>query len=551
MTLSANWREDLARLAGGAAAPVPINGKAAPTQRPSARGAPVASQPAAQMRLAAPAPHAQPQSIADGALANLHAETTILGAILLDNAAHAEAAAKLAPADFFLEANRRIFLRMSGLIDSGRTCDIVTLSAELTRRKEIEAVNGVAYLASLTEGLPRRPVIGEYIRIVKEKARARRTYAQAQSTLARIEANEDINEITADLLANTQAIRADSGAKGRGAIEPDLICLADVDARAVEWLWKPRIALGMIQELVGDTGVGKTSIAMNISALGSRGRLPDGGTIDPFGTIFLTLENPAAEVLRPKFDLMGGDARRFHLLRGTLTDVDGERLKGSITLSDVDQLEKAIRQTGAKLLIVDPVQSFYGAGVEWNHANQTRPILDALGRLTEETRTALLLLRHPTKASGGKATTKGLGSIDQTGAARVSLLAGALPDQPDERVLLCVKSNVGPMARALGYTIDEEGKLIWTGDSSITAFDVLAAPEGPDRKLTEATQWLAEKLRPGSLETREIRDAAEAAGLSWRTIQRAKTALRAVSRKASYGSGWFWFLPESEGGSVQ
>jgi len=48
--------------------------------------------------------------------------------------------------------------------------DIVTLANELARYKEVEAVGGVAYLASLTEGLPRRPVIEEYIRIVKDRA---------------------------------------------------------------------------------------------------------------------------------------------------------------------------------------------------------------------------------------------------------------------------------------------------------------------------------------------------------------------------------------------
>ena len=59
--------------------------------------------------------------------------------------------------DFSLDSHRRIFLRMSELMDASRAVDIVTLSNELARYKEVEAVGGVAYLASLTEGLPRRP----------------------------------------------------------------------------------------------------------------------------------------------------------------------------------------------------------------------------------------------------------------------------------------------------------------------------------------------------------------------------------------------------------
>src|ERR1017187_1292800 len=105
----------------------------------------------------------------DGRLpANVDAEKTILGAILLDNAAHAEAAEKLDSEDFSLDSHRRIFLRMSELMNAQRAVDIVTLAHELARYKEVETVGGVAYLASLTEGLPRRPVIEEYIRIVKD-----------------------------------------------------------------------------------------------------------------------------------------------------------------------------------------------------------------------------------------------------------------------------------------------------------------------------------------------------------------------------------------------
>jgi replicative DNA helicase len=116
---------------------------------------------------------------------NIDAEKTILGAILLDNHAHAEAAEKLEPEDFFLDSHRRIFLRMGELIDSGRAVDIVTLSEELRKFKELESVGGVAYLAGLTEGLPRRPVIEEYIRIVKDKSLLRRTMNICAAVIAR------------------------------------------------------------------------------------------------------------------------------------------------------------------------------------------------------------------------------------------------------------------------------------------------------------------------------------------------------------------------------
>jgi replicative DNA helicase len=120
-----------------------------------------------------------------GLPANVDAEKTILGAILLDNAAHSEAAEKIDADDFSLDSHRRIFMRMSELMDSRRAVDIVTLAHELARYKEVEAVGGVAYLASLTEGLPRRPVIEEYIRIVKDKSLLRKLMMICSSAIAR------------------------------------------------------------------------------------------------------------------------------------------------------------------------------------------------------------------------------------------------------------------------------------------------------------------------------------------------------------------------------
>ena len=140
-----------------------------------------------------------------GLPANIDAEKTILGAILLDNAAHAEAAEKLEADDFSLDSHRRIFLRMSELIDTERAVDIVTLANELSRYKEVESVGGVAYLASLTEGLPRRPVIEEYIRIVKDKSLLRKLMLICSAAIARAAdqsetALEVIGAAEADLL---------------------------------------------------------------------------------------------------------------------------------------------------------------------------------------------------------------------------------------------------------------------------------------------------------------------------------------------------------------
>lgn len=144
-----------------------------------------------------------------GLPASPDAERSILGAVLLDNHLYNEAAEKITADDFALDSHRRIFNRMAGLIDAGRAVDIVTLSEELAKRKEVEAIGGVAYLFSLTEGLPRRISIEEYVRIVKEKSQLRQLINICSTAITRAidqgeEALEVLNAAESGLLEVTE-----------------------------------------------------------------------------------------------------------------------------------------------------------------------------------------------------------------------------------------------------------------------------------------------------------------------------------------------------------
>jgi replicative DNA helicase len=105
---------------------------------------------------------------------NLEAERSILGAILLDDKAIYTVLESLKAEDFYLESHRRIFGKMTVLIGNARAIDIITLKDELNRSEELESAGGPAYLASLTDGLPRAVNIEHYAQIVKEKATLRR-----------------------------------------------------------------------------------------------------------------------------------------------------------------------------------------------------------------------------------------------------------------------------------------------------------------------------------------------------------------------------------------
>jgi replicative DNA helicase len=137
-----------------------------------------------------------------GLPASVEAERTILGTILLDNVLFNEAAEKLIADDFSLDSHRRIFARMAELVDAGRSVDIVTLAEALDRKKELEAIGDRPYLWSLTENLPRRLSIEEYVRIVKDKSQLRGLMTICNTALARA---ADQSEDAVDVISYTES----------------------------------------------------------------------------------------------------------------------------------------------------------------------------------------------------------------------------------------------------------------------------------------------------------------------------------------------------------
>ena len=132
-----------------------------------------------------------------GLPASVDAERSILGAIMLDNACFYQCA-DLAGRSFALDSHQRIFARIGEMMDANRAVDIVTLAEELAKRKETESIGGVAYLASLTEGLPRRLSIEEYVEIVRDKWQLRSMIGVCSTAITRA---ADQSENAADLVA--------------------------------------------------------------------------------------------------------------------------------------------------------------------------------------------------------------------------------------------------------------------------------------------------------------------------------------------------------------
>src|SRR5712675_3533337 len=103
-----------------------------------------------------------------GMPASMDAERAILGAILLDNSSYPQAAEHLRADDFSLDSHRRIYLRMMELAESSRPIDMITLIEELDRHKDLQSIGDVPYVSSLLEGVPDRPSIEHYVKIVRD-----------------------------------------------------------------------------------------------------------------------------------------------------------------------------------------------------------------------------------------------------------------------------------------------------------------------------------------------------------------------------------------------
>jgi replicative DNA helicase len=220
-------------------------------------------------------------SLERGLPVSMEAERAILAAILLDNSLYDQAAENLTGDDFSLDAHRRIYSRMRDLQESGRPVDMITLVEELDRRKEVEAIGGVAYISSLIDGVPERPSIEHYIRIVRNKAQLRGLINIAQNAIA--EAIEHADEADEVIGRAEQAIfQLTENRIGQGFLNiPDIIknsfgSLEELYARgqevtglATHYAQLDKLTSGFQPSdliiIAARPSMGKTAFAMNIA----------------------------------------------------------------------------------------------------------------------------------------------------------------------------------------------------------------------------------------------------------------------------------------------
>lgn len=212
----------------------------------------------------------------------------------------------------------------------------------------------------------------------------------------------------------------------------------------------------------------------------------------------------------------------------------------ALTLDD-DRLEQAIEQTGARLVVLDPIQGYIGSGVDMHRANEIRPLMHRLAKLAEKYSCAVILIGHMNKNSGDKSSYRGLGSIDFQAAARSVLVVGRIKDDPALRIVCPTKSSLAPEGKAVAFRLDPERGFQWVGQYDISA-DELLSGSSRGHKMRAAQDFLKEILADGAVPQTEIETAAEQAGIRPKTLRNARYELGVVSSKG--GRQWVWALPE-------
>ncbi len=311
-----------------------------------------------------------------------------------------------------------------------------------------------------------------------------------------------------------------------------MIKMSEIQSQEVSWLWYPFIPYGKLTIIQGDPGDGKTTLVLNIAAKLSKGEGLDSEMklSEPMNVIYQSAEDGLADTVKPRLELAGADCERILVI---------DEKEKSLSMVD-ERLEKAIVQTKARMLILDPIQAYLGGGMDMNRANEARDMTKKLGALAEKYQCAIVLIGHMNKAAGNKAAYRGMGSIDFFAVARSVLLVGRVEGEPNIRAVVQIKNNLAAFGHPKAFALSEDG-FQWLGDYEITADEVLGGIAPKANKMEQAKRLLRElALTTDAIQSNEIFDMADEKGISKRTLENAKRELGIRARKIN--NSWYWEL---------
>lgn len=308
---------------------------------------------------------------------------------------------------------------------------------------------------------------------------------------------------------------------------PLFLPASSFETRTARYLIEPYIPRGMLSIIGGVSGTGKTSLALSLAAAVSSGRaLPfeaAGTTHKPENVLYLTVENDPHIVLRPRVEAMGADIHRLFFLDGVGVNMTSPELRDFI------------KQEHISMLVFDPIQSFLPAGTQMGRAEQIRPIMDKVIDLSASEDLATILISHMSKPGPGvvSALDRLLGSSDFRNAARSIMIVGRDPENPDQRVFAHAKNSIGLPGPAQRYHISDGGLVVFDGETTLTADQIIAQTENAAPRAQKAANTLNAAISDldkalgfmGWVDVATVYTLSAAAGYSDRTMRRAKDVM--------------------------
>ena len=303
-----------------------------------------------------------------------------------------------------------------------------------------------------------------------------------------------------------------------------------VQPKEVSFLWHPYIPFGKISILCGDSGLGKTTLALDIVSRLTTGRQMPLSDSEPItgSTLFQSNEDEISDTLLPRCINAGADLSKIESI-----DCEGLNIDDDCAI-----IEHHIKETNARFLLLDPLQSFVGRNADMSRITDIRRLLSNLGAIAARNDCAALVIAHQSKGHNTNELHKVFGSVDITATARSVLRISKSEYDPEIRVLSHIKSSTTRPAPPLAFRIEHNSQIVYLGeydsDSDDTAYEI------PDdnSKRAKAIEIINAMLQDGPCEGTEIFAACSEAGISARTVERVKKELNIRSGRDGIRHIW-------------
>jgi hypothetical protein len=227
---------------------------------------------------------------------------------------------------------------------------------------------------------------------------------------------------------------------------------------------------------------------------------------------------------------MGADCSKIAFIEAASLNID----------EDCKIFEKYVRETNARILVLDPFQAYLGSKADMCRASDIRRLMCGLAKIAEKYNCAVVLVAHMNKSAGAKDLYRALGSIDIPAAARSVLLVGRDPDG-DTRYARHIKSNLAPEGVPFAFRIGEDSAVEFLGDyaGGFDEAEEIAAP-GEGGKRHKAAEIILDMLADKPCRSTDVITACVKADISEVTAKRVKGYLGIKSIREP--DEWYWSL---------